>query len=284
MTRLGIVFRPQFDSTLLRDVAVAADEAGVDELWLWEDCFEHGGIATASAALAWTQRLEVGIGVLPVPLRNVALAAMEIASLQRLFPGRVHVGLGHGVLDWMGQVGARAESPMTLLREYLTALRDLLAGESVTVSGRYVQLRDVKLAWPTTPPPALHVGAVRPKTLALAGELADGTVLTGGTSAEDVGKAREIFDAARGARAGRGRVTVYLIAVTGPDADARLAAELERWNLQPDDGVAGDADAIAAAVRSWADAGADAVILQPGPDEDPVQYARFGGEVRARLG
>jgi alkanesulfonate monooxygenase SsuD/methylene tetrahydromethanopterin reductase-like flavin-dependent oxidoreductase (luciferase family) len=284
VTRLGIVFRPQFDSTLLRATAVAADQAGVDELWLWEDCFEHGGIATTAAALAWTERLEIGVGVLPVPLRNVALAAMEIASLHRMFPGRVHVGLGHGVLDWMGQVGARAESPMTLLREYLTALRDLLAGQTVTVTGRYVQLRDVKLAWPTATPPSLHVGAVRPKTLALAGELTDGTILTGGTPGDDVRNAREIFDTARGDRPGRGRVTVYLVAITGPDAEARLATELERWKLQPDEGVAGDADAIAAAVRAWADAGADAVILQPGPDDDPVQYARFGGEVRARLG
>ena len=146
----------------------------MDELWLWEDCFDHGGIATAAAALAWTNRLQVGIGVLPVPLRNPALAAMEIASLARLFPDRVHVGVGHGVLDWMAQVGARAESPMTLLREYVTALRDLLAGETVTTDGRYVQLRDVRLGWAPESPPPLHVGAVRPKTLALAGELADG--------------------------------------------------------------------------------------------------------------
>ena len=47
----------------------------------------------------------VGIGLLPVPLRNVALTAMEIATLDRLFPGRLVPGVGHGVLDWMGQVG-----------------------------------------------------------------------------------------------------------------------------------------------------------------------------------
>jgi alkanesulfonate monooxygenase SsuD/methylene tetrahydromethanopterin reductase-like flavin-dependent oxidoreductase (luciferase family) len=284
MTRVGMVFRPQFDSTLLRDAAVAADAGGVDELWLWEDCFEHGGIATTSAALAWTHRIEVGIGVLPVPLRNVALAAMEIATLHRMFPGRVHVGVGHGVLDWMGQVGARAGSPMTLLREYVTALRALLAGETVSESGRYVQLRDVRLGWPPAgPAPALHVGAVGPKTLALAGELADGTILTGGTPAADVPPARAVFDGARPDGAGRGRVTVYLIALTGPDAEARLAAELERWDLKPADGVAGDVDAIAAEVRRWAAAGADAVILQPGAEDDPVDYARFAGEVRARL-
>src|SRR4051794_21634253 len=118
MTRLGVIFRPQFPPEQLRAMAEAADDAGVEELWLWEDCFLESGIAAASAALAWTERLTVGVGVLPVPLRNPALAAMEIATLARLFPGRIRIGLGHGVQEWMGQVGVRAESPMTLLREY----------------------------------------------------------------------------------------------------------------------------------------------------------------------
>ena len=119
MTALGAVFRPQLPPEKLRDVARAADAAGLEELWLWEDCFLEGGVSAASAALAWTERLRVGIGLLPVPLRNVAVTAMETATLDRLFPGRFTLTVGHGVQDWMGQVGARAESPVTLLREYL---------------------------------------------------------------------------------------------------------------------------------------------------------------------
>src|SRR6185437_7618184 len=133
---LGVVFRPQNSPEQLRAVAEAADASGVDMLWLWEDCFREGGISTAAAALAWTDTVRVGIGLLPVPLRNVALTAMEIATLSRLFPGRLLPGIGHGVQPWMGQVGARVSSPLTLLREYATALRSLLAGEKVTVAGR----------------------------------------------------------------------------------------------------------------------------------------------------
>ena len=129
-------------------MARAAEEAGLAELWLWEDCFWGGAMTLASALLAWTDRLAVGIGVLPVPLRNVALTAMEAAALQRMFPGRVTVGVGHGVQDWMGQVGARAASPLTLLAEYLRALRGLLRGERVTTDGRYVKLDDVALGLP----------------------------------------------------------------------------------------------------------------------------------------
>ncbi|HLL35757.1 MAG TPA: LLM class flavin-dependent oxidoreductase, partial [Streptomyces sp.] len=148
MTALGAVFRPQLSPERLRSVARLADETGLEELWLWEDCFLEGGISTAAAALAWTERVRVGVGLLPVPLRNVAVTAMEVATLHRMFPGRARVGVGHGVQDWMGQVGARAESPVTLLREYVVALRALLRGERVTTGGRYVRLADVALGWP----------------------------------------------------------------------------------------------------------------------------------------
>src|SRR5215472_16597817 len=148
MTTLGVVCRPEFPPERVREIAVAADDAGVDELWLWDDCFWGGGFAAAAAVLGWTRRVRVGIGVFPVPMRNVALTAMETAMLHRLFPGRVIVVVGHGVQDWMGQVGARVESPLTLLREYLDALRALLRGERVTTQGRYVRLDDVALGWP----------------------------------------------------------------------------------------------------------------------------------------
>lgn len=274
-TKLGVVFLPQLPPERLRDVAQAADAVGLDELWLWEDCFLESGIASASAALAWTQRLRVGVGLLPVPLRNVALAAMELATMTRLFPGRFEVGVGHGVQDWMAQVGARAESPMTLLREYVTALRALLQGQTVAVDGRYVHLDQVKLDWPPAEPPRVLTGAVGPRSLALSGELADGTILTGGTTPDRVGEMRAVIDAARATanRPGRQPIVVYVIAATGPDARQRLDVELRRWSLDPaqEVGIAGDAEAIAAAVRRWAEAGADTVVLQPTVDEPDLE-------------
>lgn len=288
--QLGVVFLPQLPPARLREVAVAAEEGGVDELWLWEDCFRESGIAAASAALAWTSRLRVGVGLMPVPLRNVALTAMELATLAGLFPGRVLPGVGHGVQDWMGQVGVRADSPMTLLRAHAGALRRLLHGEQVSVDGAYVHLDDVALDWPPAVVPPLLVGAVGPRTLALAGEVGDGTILTAGTTPDGVRRAVEAIDAGR-ATAGRTdehRVTVYLIAATGASAAERVAADLGRWGYDAparDVSVTGSADEVAAAVRRWADAGATSVVLQPTPDDpDPAGFARFvGTDVRAAL-
>lgn len=286
MTTLGAVFLPQLPPERLRDMARAADEAGLDELWLWEDCFLESGIASAAAALAWTERLRVGVGLLPVPLRNVALTAMEVATLHRLFPDRVAVGVGHGVQDWMAQVGARVESPVTLLREYLTALRALLRGERVTVAGRYVLLDGVALDWPPPSAPAILAGAVGPRSLRLSGEFADGTILTAGTSPGGVRRARGLVAEGRAAghRTAPHPVTVYLHAATGRGALERLDAERRRggYDASADVTVAGDAHAVADAVQRWADAGADAVVLQPTADDpDPEGFVRFvAGEVR----
>ena len=283
MTTLGAVFRPQLPPERLRAVARLADETGLEELWLWEDCFREGGISTAAAALAWSERVRVGVGLLPVPLRNVAITAMETATLHRMFPGRAVVGVGHGVQDWMGQVGARAESPLTLLREYLLALRALLAGERLTTDGRYVSLDDVGLDWPPAGPVPVFAGATGPRTLRLTGEAADGTVLTAATPSDGVRTARRLIDEGRQAagRTGRHEVVVYLLTATGPDAGARLRTELTAEGLEsvPDLGVAGDAGTVAKAVQRLSEAGADTVILQPTGDEpDPEAFVRFTAE------
>ncbi len=287
MTTLGAVYLPQLPPQQLQSVAQAADDSGLDQLWLWEDCFLYSGIAAASAALAWTQRLKLGIGLMPAPLRNVALTAMEVATLDRLFPGRILPGVGHGVQDWMQQIGVRADSPMTLLREYVVALRALLRGDTVTVAGRYVTLTDVALDWPPAAAPPVYVGAVKPRTLELAGAVADGTILTGGTSADDVRAARAAIDDARAA-AGRTdphEVVVYLVAATGEDAAQRIEREAERWKFAAQDrSVSGDADEIAGQIARWVDAGADTVVLQPTLDEpDPAAFVRFVGEQVAPL-
>ncbi|MFF4883801.1 LLM class flavin-dependent oxidoreductase [Streptomyces nigra] len=285
MTGLGAVFRPQLAPERLRSVARAADEAGLEELWLWEDCFREGGVSTAAAALAWTERVRVGVGLLPVPLRNVALTAMEAASLHRMFPGRPLLALGHGVQDWMGQVGARAESPVTLLREHFDALRALLRGERLTVEGRYVRLDDVALDWPPDGPVPVIAGVTGPRSLRLSGAAADGTLLTASTPPDGVRRARQLVDEGRSA-AGRTDaephpIVVYLLAATGPDGPERVRAELAAEGVAsvPGLGVAGDAKAVAEAVRRYAEAGADTVVLQPTGDEpDPEGFVRFVAE------
>jgi alkanesulfonate monooxygenase SsuD/methylene tetrahydromethanopterin reductase-like flavin-dependent oxidoreductase (luciferase family) len=255
MTSLGAVCWPEVPPERLRDVALVAEEAGLDELWLWEDCFWGGAVPQTAAVLAWTSRLRVGIGVLPVPLRNVVATAMDAAMLHRLFPGRVALGVGHGVQSWMRQAGVAAESPMTLLREHLTAMRALLRGEELTMAGRYTRLDQVSLQWPpATPVPPLLSAAAGPKTLRLSGELADGTVLDAQTKPDELRRARDLIEEGRvaGGRDDHHHLVVY--------------HRVERL----------DAAEVAASVLALAAAGVDAVVLQPADHAtDPVDFVRF---------
>lgn len=303
MTTIGAIALPQNPPENLRAIARAADAAGLEELWLWEDCFLAGGVAAAAAALAWTDNLKVGIGIMPVPLRNVALCAMEVAALSRMSGGRALPGIGHGVQGWMGQVGARAASPLTLLREYASALRSLLGGETVSTSGRYVKLDAVKLDWPPAVVPPIFVGATGPKTLALAGEVGDGTILVGGTSPAGVAEAlghiagpaaylaapaahlagpaaRTAGTAARTAGTAAHELVVFVPAAFGPDGARRLREQQEQHGGDIP-GVAGTPAEMAAGLREFVKHGATKLILQPTADEpDPADFvARVGGEV-----
>ena len=49
-------------------------------MWVWEDCFKQSGMAAASACLAATARIAIGIGLMPAPLRNVALTAWRAVT------------------------------------------------------------------------------------------------------------------------------------------------------------------------------------------------------------
>lgn len=265
MPTLAAIFTPDQPPERLGAAAAAAEAAGLAQLWVWEDCFRESGIATATAVLATTSRLTVGIGLLPVPLRNVALTAMEIATLARLFPGRLTVGVGHGVLDWMGQVGARVESPMTLLREYTAALYALLHGQTVTTNGRYVHLDNVALDWPPVVVPLLLVGGIRPRTVALAGELADGVIIPGGNSPQDIRAALGHFRDGRAAQ-----------------ADRRAGEDVVVFVSVPADGPAAD---VAATVGEYARAGATCIAVDTGADGTDLErfVAFLAGEVKPLL-
>jgi alkanesulfonate monooxygenase SsuD/methylene tetrahydromethanopterin reductase-like flavin-dependent oxidoreductase (luciferase family) len=217
-----------------------------------------------------------------MPLRNVAVTAMEIATIERMFPGRLYPGMGHGVLPWMAQVGARVASPLTLMREYIPALRSLLAGDEVTVSGRYVTLDRVRLEYPPENAPPVYAAGEGPKTLGLTGEVADGTILVAGrTPAEFSDQIRAVNEGrSRATHGDSAKIIAYVTAAFGDGAEARVRADLGDSGIDGDRAVWGDVDAVAAAVKRFAAVGIDDVVLLPAAGEpDLAEFFRAVGEV-----
>jgi alkanesulfonate monooxygenase SsuD/methylene tetrahydromethanopterin reductase-like flavin-dependent oxidoreductase (luciferase family) len=175
--QLGMTFPRELPAPLVVDIAERLEAGGADELWVIEDCFFTTGVSLAATALARTSRLVVGIGIMPAVARTAPMTAMEIATLCALAPGRLIAGIGHGVQEWMDQMGVRPASPVTALTEVITAVRALLRGERLTTDGDYVRLTDVALEYPPHPVPPVLAGVRGPKSLAAAGRCADGLVL-----------------------------------------------------------------------------------------------------------
>ena len=175
--QVGVMFPCRLPPGELVEFARASEAAGVDQVWIVEDAFFGGGIATAATALAATEHIVIGVGIVPAAVRNVAYLAMEVATLANLYPGRLHFGVGHGMLDWLEQVGAKPASPLGLLGETLEALQALLRGDQVTRRGRYVHLENVELAFPPATPPPVLAGVRGPRSVELSARSARGTIL-----------------------------------------------------------------------------------------------------------
>lgn len=305
MVALGVIFHPTFPPEMLVDYAQRAEKAGFDELWLWEDSFWAGAYTSAATILARTESIRVGIGLSPATVRNPLFAAMEITTLARLHPGRFMPGFGHGVDGWMRQIGAAPKSSLKALGETVEAIRRLLLGETVTMHGDHVQLDNVKMLLTPNVVPPLYVGAMREKTLQLAGRVGDGTILTEMSSPAYVRRAKEQIETGRasGDRP-RNSIAVFTHAKVSPDGvSARKAMRshvaqrfiwagvlLEPLGIAEDvqrlvdqygvEGaaeqmpevwldelsVSGTPEQAAAAIARLAKAGADSVILQPQDD------------------
>ncbi|WP_315094302.1 LLM class flavin-dependent oxidoreductase [uncultured Cellulomonas sp.] len=227
---VGVMLPRDLPAHLFRTYAQRAEALGFDELWVVEDCFFRGGIAQAASALAMTERIRVGIGILPAAVRNAAFTAMEVSTLAELFPGRIDVGIGHGMPGWMRQVGAWPKSPLTMLGEHLDAVRGILGGAPTSTDGRYVTLDDVQLE-SVPPAPRILAGVRGPRSLALAGRSADGTVLAEPVTPEYVAEALRHIAPTR-----EHRVVAYCVAAVDDSADAArdAARPALEWIGEPD--------------------------------------------------
>ena len=303
---LGVVFPAHAPVEQLPAFAAAVEAAGLEQLWLVEDCFLSGGLTMAATALALTERLRVGVGLLPASIRNPALAAMEIATLARLHPGRLEIAFGHGVREWMGQIGALPERRLAALEEVVLAVRRLLAGETVTTAGTDVRLEAVALETPPASAPPILVGTTGPKGVRIAARSADGLLLPEGCGPAFVRWARSEMRDERPEASRRCVVYAWLRIDDDPSsAYEELRPAVEGWlgsglypeplrragvRLPPESehdfqtlarelAVAGDPASCAAAIRGLAEAGADSVVLAPVGPDPAGQVERLAGEV-----
>lgn len=164
--------------------AKLAEELGFATWWVPEDYFFRGAFSLAAAAAAATSRIKIGIGVLNPYTRHPAMTAMEFGALDEIAEGRAILGLGAGLKDWIeGRLGLPYARPTTAMRETIDIVRAMFRGEKVSYQGRVFKTDGVKFNFaPQRSEIPIHLGVLGPKNLELAGETADGVLLSVMTS------------------------------------------------------------------------------------------------------
>ena len=161
----------------LVELSREVERCGFSDLWFAEDYFMLSGFASAGIALQATETIDVGIGAISNRVRHPSVAAMEASTLANAYPGRFTLGIGHGVPAWTKQMHLYPKSVLGSMREAVTDVKRLLAGETLTAAGAYYGYDQVAL---THPAPDLKVlgAVVGPKSIDLCAEIADGLIVS----------------------------------------------------------------------------------------------------------
>jgi len=180
------------------------------------------------AAWAEDTPLVTGISVVPAARMWGPLAlAWQAATVGEISRGRFALGIGTGGYgpDFWASVGL-PDRPIAVMRDYLTIVRGLLAGETVTHEGPALRVQGASLGAGDLPRVPVYLGALGPQMLRLAGEQADGALLNWATPAR-IAESRALV-AEGAARAGRdpGEVplTMYIRVCVDDDVAAARRA------------------------------------------------------------
>jgi 5,10-methylenetetrahydromethanopterin reductase len=161
------------------EYAQLAHELGYDRVWLYDSAGLYEDIWIWLARIADRTSIDIGTAVIVPNLRHVLTTASAIATIERLAPGRLAVGIGTGATARF-VLGKQGLSWATT-RRYLDDLRALLAGEVIEVDGAKTQMihyGDWALPRPIRVP--LILSALGPKGQQIAREAADGLMYMGG--------------------------------------------------------------------------------------------------------
>jgi len=250
--------------------------AGFDSAWAVQ-IFGYDALTLLGVVGTQVPGITLGTGVVPVYSRHPQAMAQQALTVQAATGGRLvlGVGLSHQVVV-EGLWGLSYDRPARYLKEYLAALMPMLHGDVVRSAGEVVTANTYSaLEVPDAAAPPVLVAALGPTMLKLAGRRADGTVtwMTGTTTVADhivPTIAAAAVDAGRPAP----RVGVSLPVTVTADVEAAKRRIDDAFAIYPtlpsyramldregaagpsDISLVGDDDAVAAALRRLADAGA----------------------------
>jgi len=288
VSAFGVAFDGRIPLGDLREQARAAEAGGAATLWVSSHLFLRDPFSSAAVVLAATRAPRAALMAVSPHVMHPVHIAMAAATLDELAPGRVVLCVGTGAPADLADAGVEPRRPLRALAETVEIARLLLAGEPVTYKGELFRLQGRRMATGRHEIP-VFLAASRPRTLELAGAIADGVLLSTAASVEFVRWSLE--HVARGAR-GRAvrRAGLAFVSVADRAAEAlgrfrrQLAITLRGAHHATNLALAGsrlDQPAVSAALAREDWAAAEALVT----DDTVRRHTASGGpdEVRARL-
>jgi F420-dependent oxidoreductase-like protein len=153
---------------------VAAEDAGVKQIWMAQIPFSPDTLTTLAAAAEKTTTINLGTSIVPTYLHHPLVMAQQALSIQDLAPGRFRLGIGPShrfIIEDM--YGLRQTKPLAHLREYIEVLRAALWDGKVSHHGEFFNIEAI---FPTTPQIPIFMSTLGKKAFRLAGQIADGAV------------------------------------------------------------------------------------------------------------
>ncbi len=276
----------------VRAVAVAAEAAGFDSLWIYDHLLfrfdgETTGIREAwtvlSAIAEATSRVQLGTIVMCTSFRNPALLAKMAGTLDHVSGGRLILGVGCGWHDPEYEAfGYPTDHKVGRFEEALTVIRELIREGRSDMDGRWTQARDAVLLPPARPDIPILIAAKRPRMMELTARHADAwNAAWFGEPDERLATVRADLEAACAA-VGRDPDSLEItvgISVRYPD----LATDAYPVDTE-DPALEGSLDEVAAGLAAHAALGAGHIIANLEP-ATPLAVERFAAAVdRFRAG
>jgi 5,10-methylenetetrahydromethanopterin reductase len=212
--------------------AVLAEKAGLDVVLMPEHYYDRDAPSILGAIAHATSKITLGTGIINPFSRFPSLIAMTAMTLDELTGGRVMLGLGSGSVIGAKKdgipnefAGQQYDFPLGHLKELVPLIRRLILGESVSFEGKFYNLRNVKLNFGSAKRRIpIYFGQQGPKMMELAGQLADGVLITLGCTVPYVKEViRLVEDSERASNRKLGSVDFAARVITSMSSDARKA-------------------------------------------------------------
>ena len=207
----GVLLMGNLPAEDLASLARQIEDWGYDYIWLADERFFREIYSCLTLCALNTKKIQIGVCVTDPYSRHPALTAMAIATLDEISEGRAVLGIGAGVSGF-GELGIDRARPALAIREMVGLVRKLMTGENVDFQGRMVQFNHGALNFtPVRADLPIYVASNAPRGLQVAGELADGAIVSGCAEEPSIDYAKGLI--AKGARkVGRDLAEIDLVA------------------------------------------------------------------------